>query len=390
MGLQVMGAVGIVHLAVHHRVFEGAAVLGNEQRRHRVIGVQAQQQLGQSLGIDFPVHFCEFQPALSHVPRAIGAYHGARVVVDAQVVQGRSDDVHVASLHLRRVGAQVGQYIGRVGSLEQRINIPTHQPSVFQTRFCLVGGAVRGALDGREVEHNAQAGFAAHVAQRAQGHAVAEQQVVRYLRGRGPAFDARGEDAALVAQHRHHPGFVVGGHGRYPVAQAGMHTQGIVDKVLHRVAMGPAALVLQGLRQVPVVEREVGRNAAREQAVHQSLIKIQALGVPGAAARGLHAGPADRKAVGIHAQAGNHVQVVRPALVMVACHAAVAAVCDGARLFAKAVPNGGSFAVNVGGAFNLKSAGGDTPDKVGWKLRARVGGKVGVHKRQKGSRSENG
>ena len=73
----------------------------------------------------------------------------------------------------------------------------------------------------------------------------------------------------------------------------------VVDEAVHGVARRPAAAVLQRLRQVPVVERQVGLHAAREQAVDEAFVEVQALGVPGAAAGGLHARPADREAVGV-------------------------------------------------------------------------------------------
>ena len=104
-------------------------------------------------------------------------------------------------------------------------------------------------------------------------------------------LDAGGEVALLVAQHGHHPGLVVRGQRRQAVTQAAVHAQHIVDEAVHRVARGPAAAVLQGLRQVPVVQGQVRLQAAREHAVDQAVVEGQALLVPGPLAERLHARP---------------------------------------------------------------------------------------------------
>ena len=66
------------------------------------------------------------------------------------------------------------------------------------------------------------------------------------------------------------------------VAQALVHAQGVFNKTMDDVAVGPTALVLQGLGQIPMVKREVRRQAALEHAIYQALVKVQALVVPGA------------------------------------------------------------------------------------------------------------
>ena len=145
------------------------------------------------------------------------------------------------------------------------------------------------------------------------------------------SLDAGREDAGLVAQHGHHPGLVVGGDGGHAVAEAAGHAARVVDEAVHRVAVRPAALLLQRLGQVPVVQRQVGLDAARQQAVDQALVEVQALGVPGARAVGLHARPR-RPRSGRHRRPGSRdeVQVLCPAVVVVAGDVAVAAVGDGA------------------------------------------------------------
>jgi len=131
-----------------------------------------------------------------------------------------------------------------------------------------------------------------------------------------------------------------------------------------RVACGPTALLLKLGRQVPVIERQVGLDAARHQAVHQPLVEVESLGVEGARAGGLHTRPRHREAVRVDAQRADHVEVFGPAVVVVASHVAVAGVGNRAGYAAEAVPDGRTFAVLGRGALDLVGAGGDTPDEV--------------------------
>jgi hypothetical protein len=215
---------------------------------------------------------------------------------------------------------------------------------------------------------HAQLAFCPVGAQRLQGQPVAEQQVVGHLRRDLAALDAGRKVALLVAQHGDDPGLVVRSDPVEPVTQAGLHMAGVVDEAVHGVAVVPAAAVLQALRQVPVVQRRPGLDAALFQAIDQPLVEIQALGIELAVASRLHARPGDGEAVGVDAQRGDQVEVVVQAVVVVAGHVAVAGVGDGAGLPAEAVPDGFALAILEGGAFDLEAAGGDAPDEVGREL----------------------
>ncbi len=237
-----------------------------------------------------------------------------------------------------------------------------------------------GRVDRRQVEDDAQLRAAARRAQRLQRQAVTEQQVVRHLGCGGAALLARREDAPLVAHRRDDPGLVVGGDRGEPIAQPRVHAERVVDEAAHGVALGPAAALLQGLGQVPVVQRQVGLDAARQQAIHQALVEAEAARVPGAVPLGLHTRPRHREAVGIDAERGDQVEVVLQAVVVVAGDSAVAAVGDGARLAAEAVPDRRPLAVGLGRAFDLERAGGHTPDEVVGKAAVRIDGQDGrVH-----------
>jgi len=51
----------------------------------------------------------------------------------------------------------------------------------------------------------------------------------------------------------------------------------VVGEELGGVAVGPASLVLQGLWQVPVVQRRQGGDAGRQEFIDQPAVEIEAL-----------------------------------------------------------------------------------------------------------------
>jgi hypothetical protein len=53
----------------------------------------------------------------------------------------------------------------------------------------------------------------------------------------------------------------------------------VVPECLGRVPVLPSALVLERLRQIPVVERGERRDARRDQLVHQPVVKVEAFRV---------------------------------------------------------------------------------------------------------------
>jgi hypothetical protein len=91
----------------------------------------------------------------------------------------------------------------------------TERPSSKRAAATSSGLSVAGPYR-RQVQHDAQP--AAAQPSRTQGlqrQAVAEQQVVRHLHGGARGWLMPGANTpCLVAQHRHHPGLVVGGDAR--------------------------------------------------------------------------------------------------------------------------------------------------------------------------------
>ena len=111
------------------------------------------------------------------------------------------------------------------------------------------------------------------------------------------------------------------------------------------VAIGPATLILQRLRQVPVVERDVWRDPALQQRVDQARIVVQPGLVHAPVALRQDARPGEREAVGVEVELRHQVHVALPAMVMVAGDVAVCAIVDHAGFVAEAVPDGLALAV---------------------------------------------
>lgn len=72
----------------------------------------------------------------------------------------------------------------------------------------------------------------------------------------------------------------------------------VVDEALAGLAVVPATGILQRLRQVPVVERWHGLDAALQQRIDQPRVMVEAGGIRRAAPIGLDPRPRDREAVG--------------------------------------------------------------------------------------------
>ena len=70
-----------------------------------------------------------------------------------------------------------------------------------------------------------------------------------------------------------------------PVAVAPGHQGGVIGEPAGAVAVGPAAEVVQRLRQIPMVEAQPWLDAGLQHAVDQPVVEIQAGLVDGAACR---------------------------------------------------------------------------------------------------------
>src|SRR5688500_9701021 len=85
-------------------------------------------------------------------------------------------------------------------------------------------------------------------------------------------------------------------------AERGRDRLRVVTEPARSVTIGPAAAVLQRLRQVPVVEGGVGRDPGRMQLVDEATIVVESVRVGTAAPGGEDAWPGDREAIAAEAE----------------------------------------------------------------------------------------
>src|SRR6187551_1882760 len=110
--------------------------------------------------------------------------------------------------------------------------------------------------------------------------------------------DARGMDSGTVAEKRRAERLVQGGDGANAITQCPPDHLGVLDEPVDGLTAEPPAVVLEQLRQVPVIEREQRRDAALEQAVHESLVEVEPDLVDLPDRVGEYARPRRREAVG--------------------------------------------------------------------------------------------
>ena len=105
---------------------------------------------------------------------------------------------------------------------------------------------------------------------------MAEQQVVGGGRRRGGVAQSGRVVAVAVAVGRDHLRLVQGDPPGDPVAKRIGHQGGVFTEPFGRISGSPSPLVLQFLRQVPVVEGGRGRDAVPGEPVEQRAVVVQA------------------------------------------------------------------------------------------------------------------
>ncbi|OAL13588.1 hypothetical protein A4V12_20840 [Streptomyces noursei] len=106
-------------------------------------------------------------------------------------------------------------------------------------------------------------------AQGAHRQAVTDQQVVRRRQCRGAQAQARGVLTARVAEEGAAPRLVERDPAGDAVGQCVRDQGRVVGEACRRVPGAPAARVLEGLRELPVVERHGRGDTDGQQVVHQ-------------------------------------------------------------------------------------------------------------------------
>ena len=189
--------------------------------------------------------------------------------------------------------------------------------------------------------------------QRLDGPAVREVQVMHRGERGSRLVPARRVAALPVAEVRRAPRLVEGRPGVHPVAERRADDAGVLLERIDGRAHGPSALVLERLRQVPVVQRRDGLDPAREQSVHQTRVEVEARLVGGSPAGRLDPRPRDREAIRVQAERGHQIEVALPPVVVVARDVTGVAVPDESGGLAEGVPDRRTAPVLVEAALDL-------------------------------------
>ena len=181
----------------------------------------------------------------------------------------------------------------------------------------------------------------------------------------GLAAAARRVQAETVAEPRDHPGLVLGDPGSNPVAEASGDDLHVLGEGADRVTGRPPTSILEGLRQVPVVQGHVRLDSVREQLVDEAVVEVEPRRVRPAASLREDSRPGDREPEGVETELAHQADVLRVAVIRVAGHGAVVAVADVPRLGAEAIPDALAAPVLVHRALCLVCRRGRAPDEGG-------------------------
>jgi hypothetical protein len=262
------------------------------------------------------------------------------------------------------VGADEVEQPLRVFALEDRVE----EQRVGFVVDTLGGGYVRLAIRQREqaVEIQEQPDLAAvsALAEKLNGRAVRQQQVVGGLISLRIIADPGGVDSGPIAEEGCHPRFVERRPELDPVGQALENETGVLCKAPDRFPVRPSALVLQFLGQIPMIQGCLGLDAGPEQLIHQAVVKIETFDVGLAPALRHHAAPRNRKTIKGITELPDEGHVFRHAMVMIAGRLGVLSAQDVVRRPHEAVPDALPAAILVPATLDLIGRGGNAPGEI--------------------------
>ncbi len=204
----------------------------------------------------------------------------------------------------RSAATSAGYSPRRIGSRKTRLCSPSRR----RTRSASAGSSGCAAVTRVEVERDAHLLGAARP-ERLDAETVGEQQVVDGGHG-GARLGSPGRvNAGGVAEEGRAPRLVQRRPRRHPVAEGLVDRARVLGEAIRGVAVGPTAGVLEGLRQVPVVQRHPGPDVVRQQFVDEPRVEVET-GRVDRAAVGTDPWPRHREAVGVEAEIGHQRDVV--------------------------------------------------------------------------------
>ena len=227
----------------------------------------------------------------------VGADVGGGVDVEADEVDGAADGFHVGGGELRRVRAVVCEIGVGVSAFHDDGEIA----GVGLAHGLGGGGDVLGSFDDGDAGAGVfcEADFGAGFGVGADGlhsEAVGEHGMMTNLidAGRGK-LEAGSMTSVAVADVDEGTHLVEGHEVLDAVGEMFGDVAGVVGEGLGGVARLPAALVFEGLGEIPVKEGAVGLDVGGEQLVDEAVVEVEALGVGCAGALGKTRGHATEK-----------------------------------------------------------------------------------------------
>jgi hypothetical protein len=267
--LQVAAQVLAAEAVVDHRRAAAervrAAVLGDQHRRIAIVAADHLQHLDQARRVDLAAEGVQFRALRAAADGDVAGagqvqlHIGRGVVVDAQEVDRLVDGLQVA---VADVALQEVVHQRRIGPLQQRIQ-PGAVPQGVQAVGCRTvpeGQRAAGGTAGLQRLGRADPQVAVDARKSLDRQPLAQVHVVGGRPQQGDVLQPRRVLAQHVAEHRVHGRLVQGDEMLEAVAHPPGHGGGVVGEALGGVARAPAALVLQGLGQVPVEQGGVGRD----------------------------------------------------------------------------------------------------------------------------------
>ena len=150
----------------------------------------------------------------------------------------------------------------------------------------------------------------------------------------------------------------------HPPLKVRGHRGGIPGEGFCRIIIQPATLVLQGLRQIPVVERDIGLDPCRKQCIDQPVIPCKTCRIDWSRALREDARPGNREPVRLQVHLFQQCNILCPAMVAVAGDVPGIAVPCFARHMAEGIPDGQSPTILLHCALDLIGCGCRAPDEI--------------------------
>jgi hypothetical protein len=263
------------------------------------------------------------------------------------------------------VPAEQVEHVLRVAAAEDRVEEPAVGVAVAELSGTLVLVGVTVRSGGLQVQRQPDRPRQPQRAVDLERPGVAKQQVMRGTDRLREVLLARRVPPCVVADVGGDPRFVERDPVRDAVAERPEHGRRVVGEAFGGLARAPATQPgLERLRQVPVVERGHRHDVALEEAVDEPCVEVEAALVQRPGAIGVDPRPGDAEPVRAEADIGHAVEVLAPAVVVVAGDVAGVAVLGRARRVAEPVPDRLAPAVLADRPFDLVGGRGGTPQEA--------------------------